>query len=206
MIPAPLDCLRLMDEYRMLANIRAHSLVVARIADCLAAGLRRAGLAIDQPLAVSAALLHDIAKSLCLDTDQDHAQLGRDICLRHGFDELAPLVAQHVRLDEASYPQCPISAKEIVYYADKRVNHDRIVSLPERRDYIIDRYGMNDPRRHRTIEENFQRCRAVEAAIFAVLDFGPEEVAERLRQTSPAWLAPRPEPLSAPAACLEARP
>ena len=152
MIPAPADCLRLMDHYRMLENIRAHSLLVARVADCLAGEV-----GIEAPLAVAGALMHDIAKSLCLNTDQDHARMGRDICLAHGFDELAPLVAQHVRLDEASYPQTPLSAKEIVYYADKRVNHDRIVPLAARLDYILERYGKSDPARHQAIRRNFAR-------------------------------------------------
>ncbi len=187
MIPAPADCLRLMDHYRMLENIRAHSLLVARVADCLAGEV-----GIEAPLAVAGALMHDIAKTICLNTDQDHARMGRDICLAHGFDELAPLVAQHVRLDEASYPQTPLSAKEIVYYADKRVNHDRIVPLATRLDYILERYGKSDPARHQAIRRNFARCQALEAEIFRGLDFGPEEVAARVAKRLPAWLPDEP--------------
>ena len=199
MIPAPSECLRLMDQYRMLANIRAHSLMVARIADCLTGALLACGLGIEAPLAVAGALLHDIAKSLCLDNDQDHARMGRDICLAHGFDELAPLVAQHVRLDEASYPQTPLSAKEIVYYADKRVNHDRIVPLASRLSYIIERYGKNDPARHQAIRRNFARCQALEEELFRGLDFGPEEVAARVASRPPAWLPNPPRTVAAEA-------
>ena len=194
MIPAPAECLRLMEHYRMLENIRAHSLLVARVADCLAGEV-----GIEVPLAVAGALMHDIAKSLCLSTDQDHALMGRDICLAHGFDELAPLVAQHVRLDEASYPNAPISAKEIVYYADKRVNHDRIVPLATRLDYILERYGKNDSARHQAIRRNFARCQALEAELFRGLDFGPEEVAARVASRPPAWLPDPPRMVAAEA-------
>lgn len=187
MIPAPEECLRLMDEYRMLPNIRAHSLVVARIAELLAQALRAHGAAIDVDLTVAAALMHDIAKSLCLDNGQDHSRLGEEICLRHGLHELAPLVAQHVILDDASFPRHPLSAKEIVYYADKRVNHDQIVPLADRLAYILERYGQNDPARHAAILRNFERCRAIEQAIFAGLDFGPHELQERLDVSPPAW-------------------
>ncbi|HHD64792.1 MAG TPA: phosphohydrolase, partial [Desulfobulbaceae bacterium] len=38
-IPDTVTCIRLMDEYKMLNNIRHHSLVVARVADTLVAGL-----------------------------------------------------------------------------------------------------------------------------------------------------------------------
>ena len=171
----------------MLPNIRAHSLVVARIAELLAVALRSRGEAIDVELTLSAALLHDIGKSFCLDNDRDHSLLGQEICLQHGFDELAPLVAQHVVLDRASFPQTPLSAKELVYYADKRVNHDRIVPLHSRLDYIMERYGQNDPARHAAIERNFELCRRIEQEIFRGLDFGPEELEGQLEAKPPVW-------------------
>ena len=176
-----------MAEYRMLPNIRAHSLVVARIAELLALALRGRGVAIDADLTLAAALLHDIAKSSCLDNDRNHAALGRDICLQHGFDDLAPLVDQHVVLAADSFPGTPLSAKELVYYADKRVNHDQIVTLDERLAYIIDRYGHNDPLRQAAIRKNFERCLLIEQAIFDGLDFGPGDVPARLAASAPAW-------------------
>jgi len=171
----------------MLPNIRAHSLVVARIAELLARALRRRGDEIDVELTVAAALMHDIGKSFCLDNDRNHATLGRDICLRHDLHELGPLVVQHVVLDAESFPQTPLSAKELVYYADKRVNHDQIVSLDQRLVYILDRYGQNDPLRHTAILRNFERCQVIEQAIFAGLDFGPDDLQERLAATPPTW-------------------
>jgi putative nucleotidyltransferase with HDIG domain len=180
MIPSPAECLRLMADYQMLQNIRAHSLVVATIADFLALALCKQGQEIDVELAVAAALMHDIGKSFCLDNDRNHALLGRDICLQHDLHELAPLVAQHVVLDDHSFPTTPLSAKELVYYADKRVNHDQVVSLDQRMAYIIDRYGQNDPHRFAIIRQNFERCQRIEAAIFSSLDFGPADLAERL--------------------------
>jgi uncharacterized protein len=177
-----------MDEYRMLPNIRAHSLLVARVAELLAHSVRQRGLAVDPTLALAAALLHDIAKSLCLDNDHDHSRLGGEICLRHGLDELAPLVAQHVVLDADSFPHGPLSAREIVYYADKRVKHDWIVPLSERLEYILERYGRNDPARHQAIRENFAHCLTIEEGIFQGLDFGPDQVTERVEAVVPAWM------------------
>ena len=171
----------------MLPNIRAHSLMVARIAELLALALQKRGDGIDVELAVAAALMHDIGKTFCLDNDRNHATLGSDICLRHDLHELAPLVVQHVVLDAASFPDTPLSAKELVYYADKRVTHDQIVSLDQRLVYILDRYGQNDPHRFAAIRKNFERCRMIEEAIFKGLDFGPDDLQERLAGFSQTW-------------------
>ena len=176
MIPAPAECFRLMSRYAMLDNIRDHSIVVASIADFLATHLMAKGHGISQPLTVAGALLHDIGKTQCLDNDDDHAKVGRDICLAHRYEELAPIVAEHVILKNG-VPSTGITEKEVVYYADKRVNHDRIVSLDERLAYILERYGNNDERRHRAIEKNFAVCKIIEEKIFAQLPCRPAEMA-----------------------------
>ena len=173
-IPTLHQCCSLMDEYAMLDNIRAHSLMVARVSEVLFAALNK-----DTPaeahhpaaeLIISGALLHDIAKTPCLDQNCDHAKQGRDICLQHGFPEVAEIVREHVILFEFSpqrYARGDFLAKELVYYADKRVRHDEIVSLDERLSYILTRYGNNDPKRHRLIKENFDRCRQLETFLFS---------------------------------------
>lgn len=168
----------------MLENIKAHSIVVARIAEFLAVGR---GNGVSTELAVVAALLHDIGKTQCLHTDKNHAFVGRDICLSHGLDDVATIVAEHVILDVA-FPEQEISAKEIVYYADKRVNHDQIVSLEERLAYIIDKYGKGNALIHEAIRRNFQRCFLIEEELFSRLDCRPEQLASFL-DPQPVWLA-----------------
>ncbi|WP_245526841.1 HD domain-containing protein [Desulfurivibrio alkaliphilus] len=178
MIPSQADCLRLMDHYRMPAHIRAHSLLVARVAECLAQGLADQGEPVRVDLAVAGALLHDIAKALCFDGDCSHAELGAEICREHGYEELAPLVAEHVHLHDGFNGRC--GEREIVFYADKRVNHDRLVSLEERRDDVIRRYAPRDPARQELIRQNFALCRRLENNLFARLPMAPEELADCL--------------------------
>lgn len=178
MIPTVAACFQLMDRYQMLANIRDHSIIVARISALLAGEAGRAGLALSLPLVVTAALLHDIGKTACLDNDRDHADLGRDICLEHGFTELAGIVGEHVHLRDNHLPE--ITESEIVFYADKRVTHDRVTSLEERHEYILARYGHNDPARLAAIRSNCRKWWDLEAAIFALLPFGPEAVGQRI--------------------------
>jgi putative nucleotidyltransferase with HDIG domain len=174
-VPSIQTCVTLMDEYGMLAHIRAHSLVVSRVAQLLVRSLNKTGLHLSPELTVAAALLHDIGKTESLKTGQDHAELGRQICRRHGLQEVSELVAEHVRLKHHDWlGSC--TEKEIVYYSDKRVNHDRIVSLDGRMAYILERYGGNQDWIRRRIRENFEFCRRVEEKLFAGLGFGPESV------------------------------
>jgi len=169
-----------MEQYAMLPNIRAHSLMVGRVAGLIGQGLARAGRPLSLELVVSSALLHDIAKTASLETELRHDELGREICLRHGLDELAEIVAEHVVLKDWAPARC-CTEKEIVYYADKRVLHDEVVGLNARLDYIIHRYGNGDQQLHARIRRNFAQAHAIEERLFAGLDFSPAELEQRLR-------------------------
>ena len=172
-----------MDEYEMLANIRAHSLMVTRVAALLLRELTASQKAEaprpEADLVLAGALLHDIAKTPCLNSRCDHARLGRDICLQLGFPEVAEVVLEHVTLNEFSprrYAEGLFLAKELVYYADKRVRHEEIVSLEERLDYILERYGKNDPKRCRLIKTNFGQCQQLETFLFSALPLKPDDL------------------------------
>ena len=191
LIPGIDRCIRLMDEYRMLNNIRHHSLVVAQVADALLSGLKE-GLPtaplLDRRLTIAGALLHDIAKTPCLDEGCDHADLGGQICEEHGFAEVGAIVREHVILrnhDPQRYENGLFTEKEIVYYADKRVRHQQIVSLAERLVYILDHYAKGNPRLRQLIQENFERCLDLEKALFNVLGFPPDQLEYRVRFPQP---------------------
>ncbi|MCI5219330.1 MAG: hypothetical protein D3914_09105, partial [Candidatus Electrothrix sp. LOE2] len=101
------------------------------------------------------------------------------ICRRHGFPEIAEIVAGHIILHDFSpekYKQGLFQAREIVYYADKRVRHDAVVSLAERREYILENYGGNDERVQEGIRNNFRKCGQLEGALFSFLDFSPDQL------------------------------
>ena len=177
MIPSIETCLSLMDKYRMLENIQVHSFIVAGIAHLMAKGLKEAGFQISVEKAVTGALLHDIGKTLSIDLGGDHAEIGRRICLDNGLDGIADIVGEHVRLKEYHLSE-DYSEKEIVYYADKRVNHDKIVSLQERLAYILERYAKKKKNLHHLIKKNFELCARIEQKLFKWLKFSPESLAE----------------------------
>lgn len=178
-----------MEEYGMLPNIRRHSITVTRVALQLLEGFREnRSLQVELPereLIVAGALLHDIAKTPCLRNGGDHAMAGAEICTELGFPEIARIVGQHVILtdhDPARYERGVFSATEIIYYADKRVRHEEIVSLEDRLEYILENYGMGDLMLHKLIRENFQKCVRLEQYFFSFLNFQPEQLAEKVVQ------------------------
>lgn len=180
MIPSPSQCFGLMREYGMLDNIKAHSLQVARVAVVLGRALGQSGLQLREELLLAGALLHDIAKTKCLHGVCSHAEVGEEICLHHGFSEVAFIVAEHVILSDYHRP---LSAIEIVYYADKRVRHDEIVSLADRQIYIEGRYSQGQPDIIEAIRLNFSKCYDMEKRIFASLDILPDAVAGEVART-----------------------
>ena len=103
--------------------------------------------------------------------------------MRHVPDELADIVAEHVVLKNGA-PRIEITEKEIVYYADKRILHDKIVSIDRRLEYILERYGNNDEGFCRKIRRNFNNCRAIEELLFSKLGTSPEDVDKMLKENS----------------------
>lgn len=176
-IPNVDECLGLMKQYHMLSNIKDHSIVVAQVAEVITNGLIAAGHELSMDTVIAGALLHDIGKTACLGNDDDHAAKGFEICLAHDLNSIADIIAEHVILKNYSAEK-NFAEKEIVYYADKRVNHDQVVSLEERLEYILERYGMNNEIRCRAIKKNYDRCRDLEKRMFSFLLFEPDNISD----------------------------
>jgi uncharacterized protein len=175
-----------MEEHAMLPNIRRHSFVVARVAEKILTELssRTGGNTLpDKNLITAGALLHDIAKTKCLQGGCDHAEVGSAICRQKGHPQIAEIVAEHVRLHTFSperYQHGIFEAKELIFYADKRVVHDQVVSLEERLDYILARYGRNDRIRCELIRTNFNTCRTLEQYICHSAECNAQELLRNL--------------------------
>lgn len=156
----------------MLDNIREHSFRVMQVAERLGQALAAAGLVLHLPLISTGALLHDIGKTACLGTTENHAKLGADILASLGFPELAQVVKEHVRLEDEINDPRPLRESEVVNYADKRVLHTRVVTLAERFADLQVRYGRTPAARGRIAAMEIQ-TQALEEKLFAPLNLGP---------------------------------
>jgi len=157
-IPTRRQCFDIIKEYHVPSHILKHSLAVAKLAVFLAQRLKEKGEAVDVDLVDKACLLHDIVR-VCdfkdLDysnfeqtvTEQDEAKwqqirathkgIGHEdaACsiLKEKYPVLALTVKKHrymAMLDEKAKPTT--WEEKLVYYADMRVMHDRIVPLETR--------------------------------------------------------------------------
>ena len=183
-VPDRQQCLQLFDRYGMLDNIRAHSFVVASVAEAILNHLQlppeNSATLPDHNLVMAGALLHDIAKTKCLDGSCRHPEEGKQICIEHGYQEVGTVVGEHVILTSFTpdkYRIGQFGAREIVYYSDKRVKHTTIVSLQERLSYIIDRYGDGTTFIENRIRTNFNHCLELENYLFSFLPFTPHQLA-----------------------------
>ncbi|MFN3406481.1 MAG: HD domain-containing protein [Caldimicrobium sp.] len=86
------------------------------------------------------ALLHDIKKYASLKTGENHALAGYKLMQELGYPRIGEIIYAHIFL-KAPKPNSPLCEEEIVFYADKRVMHDKIVSLKERFKDLRERYG-----------------------------------------------------------------
>jgi hypothetical protein len=125
-------------------------------------------------------LLHDITKNRSFETAENHALTGGQQLADMGYPEIGNLVRQHVRLDNYSDPK-DISEAVIVNYADKRVLHDRIVSLDERMRYIQERYGTQPQHKHR-IQMLWDKTQVLEKQMFKQMPFSPEDLYRHLAE------------------------
>lgn len=144
-IPTEAECCKLMQDFNMLPNIVSHSKQVMKIALKLVDNLTN-GSSIDRTLVIAGALLHDITKTRSLETGERHDITGGELLRKMGFPEVAYIVEQHVFFTNFN-PNGPLEEREIVYYADKCVMHDKVVSVHQRVEDLLARYGTTEERR-----------------------------------------------------------
>ena len=174
-VPNEAQCVRLWDKYGMMPHIREHCRAVASVALEIVRragerGVLPEGRGLSEAYVLAGGLLHDIAKTYTIRHGGSHAQLGaawvRD---ETGNPALAQAVLWHVSwpwqngpLDDAVDP---LRRPVIIAYADKRVRHNEVVTLEERFEDLMVRYGIDDERKAR-ITGYLNRTKAVEKAIF----------------------------------------
>jgi HD superfamily phosphodiesterase len=164
-------CLALLREYRVPEHIVSHSLRVAQVGVFISSHLKIVGEDLDIGLVEAGGLLHDITKMDSIHTGQNHALSAFRLFETLGYHAVADIARQHVRLDQDIRHDPKITEALIVNYADKRVKHSSIVTLSERFEDLLIRYGTTLERRE-MIRKLYDEITKIEFLIFTKLDIG----------------------------------
>lgn len=179
-VPDEAACMQLWKKYHMLEHIGKHSRAVANMAEALAHRTVELGLNSPEliPFCRAAGLLHDIAKAWSVQYGGSHAQIGASWVIEStGHWRLAQTVFHHVewlwQLPEklASGVLTPVF---FVMYADKRAKHDTLVTVSERYDDLLLRYGKTEQSRT-AIARGREQIFAIERALSAQLEIDLNE-------------------------------
>ena len=157
-LPSNKECFAILAEYHVPPHIVSHSKVVAKLAVFLAQRLNENGEAVNIALLEAACLLHDLLRVHDFKESDykhfehnlpekekakweklhakykacSHEDAAYDI-LKDKYPELALTIKRHrymALLDEKEKPDT--WEEKLLYYADKRVMHDKIVPLEQR--------------------------------------------------------------------------
>ena len=155
-------CLTWLLEQNVSHNLLLHTQTVAAIAYQLALWLRTAHHGVDPILAHRGGLLHDLAKILSLRTGAssiDHGHLAAQLLLACDQPELAEIARRHLLFCLIDPDRSPETwEQKVVYFADKLVEKNQLVSLEDRLRALRERYPTDEKRIERFLPEllNFQ--------------------------------------------------
>jgi uncharacterized protein len=198
----PEKSLKLLEKLKLPKHIVSHSKKVAYVCGIIADKYLEKGIKIDKDLLISAAYLHDLVRTidfsdeayrnLCKNYKKedikiweqlkkkykglDHSEAAYKYLYNMGEKKIALIVKKH-RFDAVlSVKDKPKTIEEkIMTYADKRVLHEKIVSLRERLDDGEIRYnpeGKNLARQKKIHKKYFE----MENEIFGKIDLNPDDI------------------------------
>ena len=166
-----LKALNLLISYNLPEHIIAHSYKVTKVAWIISNEMYEQGVTLNRKLVLYSSLLHDITKyDSILNRGEDHAETGGIFLRKLGYPEIAEVVENHIILKNNGKSEIE---KKIVYYSDKRVMHDKVVSLKERYDDLLIRYAKSIYSES-MIRKGLEKALEVESEIFDRLNFTPE--------------------------------
>ena len=151
-IPSREKCMELLKDYDVPENVVRHSLAAADLAMDIAKKLNKRGIVVNMPLLEAAALLHDIARGM----PGDHVLEGAKILTELGYNEVAETARTHGLYHFPDIKPETIEQK-ILFYADKRVMEDKVVSINERFEDYKSRYPDCDEDKRRAEFEFTQK-------------------------------------------------
>ncbi len=159
-LPTKEACYKLFVKYKTPEPIIRHVEAVTRVAVIIATALKKKGVAVNVEAVERASLLHDLLRPVdfkdlstfdaatadfyrLLRTryGPGHAEASARAVAEEGFPGIASIMEKHGFMSIGTMEGPRTVEEKIVYYADKRVAHETIVSLKERLSDLHKRSG-----------------------------------------------------------------
>ena len=140
-IPTKEECLKILKENKVPNNIISHTKKIFEFSLKVCEALDGKGIKVNKNLVAAAALLHDIKKL----EPGEHEIEGAKYIESCGYPEVAVLIKKHGLRHSDEEEFMPVTWEEkIIFYSDKRVKNERVVSIDDRFEYIKQRYKRED--------------------------------------------------------------
>ena len=194
-LPTEVQCLDYFTEYKVPDNIFRHCCKVREVALFLAQQLQESKVPVHLEFVSCLAYFHDLCKMVVI-TDfgrnkfhqgavitQEQEAFWKEMRERYPdyyegemaykiFKDVYPELALSLRGVSSPKNENPSWEQLLVHYADLRVLREKIVTIPERLDYLHQRY----PRDEEVWKKHQQKIHELEQKLFSQLSFAPEEL------------------------------
>ena len=164
------QALKILEDHNLPSNIVKHSLLVTKICAYLADQYEN----VNKNNLLCAAILHDLFKL----SDKDHSKEIYNYLNDISEHKIAEIAYKHdfsAIIDPERKPN--MLEEKILNYADKRVQHDKIVTLKERLQGFKARYNPDNEDQEWVIEAQKSYFR-LEKELFKHLSISPEDIKE----------------------------
>jgi putative nucleotidyltransferase with HDIG domain len=165
------EALKILEEEGIKGRVLKHSLKVNEVAMFLGKKLVKKGKKINLNLLDVASLLHDIGKKLSDETDLNHVDAGAKILQKGNLEKIAEIIKKHSINSIIEKEKIPQTWEEkLIYYTDRRVKEDNLVSIDERLKDMKKRY----PKIKSMIEKVKPKIKELEDEIFGIIRIDPD--------------------------------
>ncbi len=169
-IPTLEQCWQILNEAGVDERIKEHCCAVAYTALDLVSKLNNAGAGLDENLILAGALLHDIARR-----EPNHALAGARLLEARGYPLVAAVVGVHMDIEVSE--EHPLTEAELVYYVDKMVKGNALVSINDRFGAALRKYK-DDRQACAAVLKRLQQAERIERKIEEIMDYPYENMLE----------------------------
>ncbi|NMA38187.1 MAG: HD domain-containing protein [Papillibacter sp.] len=155
------DCEALLNSAKLPLKVIEHCRAVAELSYKIAVIMNGKGCRLDPELCRRAGLLHDICR-----IEKDHDVRAYELLIREGYLREAEITLSHM----GKYISADnISEKEIVYLADKLIMGTSVVTLNQRFETALEKYG-RDSEAEREIQKKYALALSVKQSFDKILE------------------------------------